>query len=194
MAKETTVTLIERIPRTSTIESFRFTSEEDIDFLPGQFLKLCFDRNNPHNQELNKYLSFSSSPTKKYIEVTKRLSSSTFSQKLKSLQIKDEITISAPMGNIVFKPEYKKIGFLIGGIGITPVISIMEYIQDTHLDTDVLLIYSNRTEEEIAFRNILDNWRSQHKHFRIIYTLTDCTPQDPICRGGRIDKDLVLAQ
>ncbi len=80
--KEIHVTLSERIKRTSTIESFRFKSDERAEFLPGQFLQLILDQENRNNSDLNKYLSFSSAPNKDYFEVTKRISDSKFSQTL----------------------------------------------------------------------------------------------------------------
>lgn len=191
MPKEITLRLTEKIPRTPTIESFRFTGAERIDFLPGQFLQMCFDPADGTNHQLNKYLSFSSSPTQSYIEVTKRLSDSAFSQKLKNLKSQDEVVIRAPMGAVTFTGKEKHIGFLIGGIGITPVISIIEYIVTKNLATDILLVYSNRNREEIAFRTELDQWSRQRKNFTLIYTLTDCESDDPICRQGRIDKELL---
>jgi len=139
------VKFLERIKRTPTVESFRFMPEKRIDFLAGQFLRVIFDRDNLENKELNKFLSFSSSPCREYIEVTKRLSDSAFSQRLKSLKKDDEILIKAPLGSCVFNKDFKNIAFLIGGIGITPVISMLEYIQDENLDTDVMLFYSNRS-------------------------------------------------
>lgn len=182
--------LIDRIKRTASVESFRFTLAERIDFFPGQFLQAIFDKDNQTNKELNKYLSFSSSPMKDYIEVTKRLSNSKFSQRLSSLRIGDRILLKAPLGSCVFKDDYKKIGFLIGGIGITPAISIIEYIVDKKLDTDILLIYSNRTEEDIAFRKELDNWKSINNNLKVLYSITECEPKDKDCFFGRIDKDL----
>jgi ferredoxin-NADP reductase len=181
--------LIERIKRTPTVESFRFIPEEKPDFIAGQFLQLILDPANPNNKELNKYLSFSSSPTKNYIEVTKRLSESRFSQALKNLKVNDQILINAPLGACVFKDEYKGIGFLIGGIGITPVISIIEYIAEKGLDTDVCLIYSNRTEEEIAFKPELDSWRSQN--IKIHYVITESQAKENNYIFGRIDNNLV---
>ncbi len=191
MPKEFTVHLTEKISRTPTIESFRFSAREKIDFLPGQFLQLCFDPADKTNSRLNKYLSFSSSPTHDYIEVTKRLSDSAFSEKLKGLQPGDEVLIRGPLGNITFTGDQPRIGFLIGGIGITPVISIIEYIVIRNLTTDILLVYSNRTAEEIAFRAELDQWKKERDNFTLIYTLTDCEPQDPVCRRGKIDKELL---
>lgn len=179
------------IKRTPTIKSFRFQGKEKIVFLPGQFLQVMFDRGNPGNRELNKYLSFSSSPTKDYFEVTKRISQSSFSKKLMNLKKGDEVFFKAPLGNVVFKEEYKKIGFLAGGIGITPVISIIEYITDEKLDTDVVLFYSNRNEEEIAFRQELDYWSERNTNIKICYSITHGGSQTKEYVQGRISKDLV---
>lgn len=185
------VKLYQRIKRTPTVESFRFIPEERIDFLPGQFLKVIFDEQNIANPELNKYLSFSCSPTKNYIEVTKRISDSQFSQKLKGLQLDDSVLIQAPLGKSVFREDYRDIGFLIGGIGITPVVSIIEYIMDKKLNTRVTLIYSNRSEEEIAFREKLDLWLSKNSNLKVIYVLSETKSDDPNILSGRIDKNLI---
>ncbi|MDD5292434.1 MAG: FAD-dependent oxidoreductase [Candidatus Omnitrophica bacterium] len=185
---------IESIPRTQTVTSFRFSPGQKVDFIPGQFLQVIFDESNISNRELNKYLSFSSSPAKEYIEVTKRLSESQFSQRLKSLNPGDEILLKAPLGSCVFKEEYKKICFLIGGIGITPVISILEYLTENKSETDAVLFYSNRTEEEIAFRKELDHWQSVNDKIKIVYALTDSQPKDKRCVFGRIDESLIKSR
>ena len=182
--------LLNKVKRTPTIESFRFQPSEELDFIPGQFLQIIFDEENSLNRELNKYLSFSSSPNKSYFEVTKRLSDSKFSQKLRELKEGDSIKVKAPFGNCVFKENYEKIGFLIGGIGITPVISIIEYIAERNLATDVILFYSNKSEEEIAFKDELDQW-NKRVNIRIFYSITECQPKDKTCLQGYISKDMV---
>ncbi|MDD2751837.1 MAG: FAD-binding oxidoreductase [Candidatus Omnitrophica bacterium] len=189
--KEFKARLVDIIKRTETVKSFRFILPEKASFLPGQFLQVIFDQENRQNKELNKYLSLSSSPTKDYIEVTKRISQSAFSGKLESLKINDEVLLKLPLGDCVFKEEYKSIGFLIGGIGITPVISILEYIHEQKLDTDAYLFYSNRTEEEIAFRKELDYWQSGSKNIKVFYTVTQCEPKIKNCAFGFIDKKLL---
>jgi len=188
------IKLIERIKRTQDIESFCFLPEKKIDFIAGQFLRIIFDEENRENKDLNKYLSFCSSPCQEYIEVTKRLSESNFSQRLKNLKINDKVLCKAPMGNCIFKDSYQKIGFLIGGIGITPVISIIEYIVDKKLSTDVALLYSNRTESDIAFKKELDYWQAINKNIKVFYTVTECEPKDNSCIFGRIDKELLLTK
>ncbi len=183
--------LKKRIKRTDEVESFRFSKEESLDFLPGQFTQLIFDKDNPQNGNLNKFLSFSSSPTKDYLEVTKKLRQSQFSLRLKNLKEGDEVYLKEPQGSCYFKPEHKKIAFLIGGIGITPVISIIEYIIDKKINTDAILIYSNRYED-IAFKDKLDSWAADNPNLKITYTLTDCEPKDKTCITGRVDKDLII--
>jgi len=192
--KQTRVRFIEKIKRTSSVMSFRFLPPEKIDFIPGQFLQLIFDEKNRKNKDLNKYLSFSCSPQKPYIEATKRLSESEFSSKLANLAKGDEILIQAPLGNIVFRQEMKNIAFLIGGIGITPVISILEYICEKNLATDALVFYSNRSEEDIAFRKELDSLCRINRNIKIVYTVTECAPKDDACVFGFIDKNLISAK
>ena len=187
------VKLLEKLERTSSVFSFRFSYAKKIDFVPGQFLQIIFDENNAPNKELNKYLSFSSSPSKDYIEVTKRISSSGFSKRLLDLIPGQEVLIKAPFGNCIFRAEDKKILFLIGGIGITPVISIIEYVVEKKLDNDIMLIYSNRSEEDIAFKRELDMWQNR-SNLKIFYTVTDCQPQTQSCIFGRIDEELIRSK
>lgn len=182
---------IESIARTPSVKSFRFTAEKALDFLPGEFMQVMFDSENEGNKDLNKYLSLSCSPFKHYIEVTKRISQSTFSQRLLALEKGDEILLKAPLGTCVYKDEYKKIAFVIGGIGITPVISIIAYIVDKGLGTDVHLVYSNRTEEEIAFKHELDSWESQQGNIKVCYTVTECQPKDKKCFFGHINEAML---
>jgi len=185
------VKFTERIKRTPTIESFRFAQKEKIDFKAGQFLKLIFDENDLQDKELNKYLSFSNSPDKDYIEVTKRLSESAFSKKLNALKAGDEVLIQAPFGKCTIESSHKNIVFLVGGIGITPVISIIEDIVGKELNNRAGLIYSNRTEAEIAFKDKLDEWKDANKNIKICYTITEYQPKDKTYVFGRIDEGLI---
>jgi len=190
--KRITATFTERIKRTPSIESFRFSCKERVDFIPGQFAQIIFDRDAEQNKELNKYLSFSSSPLRDYVEFTKRMSQSAFSQKLNSLKPQDELIVKGPMGNCTLREEHQRIGFLIGGIGITPVISIIEYIADKKLSIDVKLLYSNRTENEIAFKKELDEWSAVCPNVQVFCSITDCPPEDKQCAFGMLNREVLL--
>ena len=84
--REAAGVLRERVARTPSVESFRFDLPEKLHFSPGQFGQVIFDPGERKNRDLNKYLSFSSAPERDYVEVTKRLSDSEFSRRLRSLR------------------------------------------------------------------------------------------------------------
>ena len=184
--------LIERIKRTESIESFRFSTAEKLPFSAGQFMRVIFNRDNLEDKELNKYLSLSCSPNKSYVEVTKRLSDSRFSAALKALTPGDSVFLNGPLGNCTLREDYKKIAFLIGGIGITPVVSILEYIFENKLDIDSEILYSNKNENDIAFKNELDTWSKINKAIKICYLVSETKPKDGATIFGRIDKGSIL--
>lgn len=185
--KEIYGTFIERIQRTPTVFSFRFKPEEEVNFIPGQFMEVIFDEK---DKDLRHFLSFSSSPLKDYIEFTKRISESRFSERLKKLNPGDKILFKLPLGSCVFKEEYEKIGFIIGGIGITPVISILEYIENKNLSSAALLIYSNRNEEESAFKEELDIWK-ENLNLNVVYLISSGKTKDKTIKKGLIDFDFL---
>jgi len=47
--KDCRVKLIEKIEQTDLVKSFRFSLNERLDFLPGQFLRVIFDEENGQN-------------------------------------------------------------------------------------------------------------------------------------------------
>ncbi|MDA4127829.1 MAG: oxidoreductase, partial [Thaumarchaeota archaeon] len=61
---------------------------------------------------------------------------------------------------------------LAGGIGITPLKGMAEYASDKALPIPVRLLYSNSSEEDIAYRSELKGLERQNPRFRVIHTLT----------------------
>ncbi len=179
--------LKEKIKRTDAVASFRFEIDEKINFSPGQFMEVILDK---ENKDLKHYLSFSSSPARDYVEFTKRISDSAFCKKLMELKEGDEVLLKLPLGDCVYKEEYGKIGFLIGGVGITPVISMLEHISDKNLNTDAVLFYSNRREGDIAFKEQLDEWREK-ENIEVIYFVTAEEPQDKSIKFTLLNADVL---
>ncbi|HPG29373.1 MAG TPA: FAD-dependent oxidoreductase [bacterium] len=191
--KEFKAKLIEKIQRTPSVQSLRFSAGEKIEFIAGQFMQVIFDESNAANRELNKFLSFSCAPDKDYFEITKRLSGSKFSDKLRELKINDSVKFKAPFGTCLLNPDkHKKTVFLVGGIGITPVISILEDEAEKQNCKDIILFYANRNDEEIAFRKELDLLKNRIEKIKIFYIVSECKTGDENCVVGGIDNDIVL--
>lgn len=183
--------VLDIIQRTHNVNSFRFKVKEDVDFKSGQFFFVIIKID---GTERTKHFSFSNSPTEKgYVEFTKRITDSEFSQALERLKTGDWARLKMPYGSFTFGGEYKKIAFLSGGIGITPIRSICKFATDSMLPTDMVLLYGNNREEDIIFRQDLDNMQSVNKNLRIVYTLTSLDIDRKIWKGktGYIDDTMI---
>ncbi len=186
--------VLDIIPRTHDVKSFRFRMKEDVDFKPGQFFFVTIKID---GAERTKHFSFSNSPTEKgYVEFTKRITESRFSKALDRLNIGDWGRLKMPYGSFTFEGEYEKISFLSGGIGITPIRSICKYIADKALPTDIVLLYGNHKEEDIIFRQDLDSMQEANKNIRIVYTLTSPDVDKQVWQGrtGYIDDKMINQQ
>ncbi len=171
----------EIIQRTHNVKSFRFKIEKEVDFKAGQFFFVTIRID---GAERTKHFSFSNSPTEKgYVEFTKRITGSEFSRALERLKAGDWARLKMAYGSFTLGGEYEKIAFLSGGIGITPIRSICKFATDLMLPTDMVLLYGNDREEDIIFRQDLDNMLSVNNNLRIVYTLTSSDINRKIWKG-----------
>ncbi len=177
----------ESIQRTRDIISVRFTKPAGFDYSPGQFIFVTVGSG---NDEVTKHLSLSSSPTEDFLEVTKRLTGHPFSNALAALKEGDKVKLKGPFGKFTFAGGHKKIGMLSGGIGVTPLRSIIKYIFDKMLDTDVVLFYSNSREDDIAFEKEFEDMTKESPKFDVLNTVTK---PGPSWTGltGRITADMI---
>ncbi|WP_367344205.1 ferredoxin--NADP reductase [Methanomethylovorans sp.] len=182
---------IDIIKRTHDVKSFRFRRPEDFDFKPGQYILVSLT---VEGKVVTKAFSLSSSPTEKdHIEFTKKLTGHPFSEVLDNMKVGDSAVISGPFGKMTFEGEYAKVALLSGGIGITPMISICRYCTDMRLDTDIMVIYSNKTESDLAFREELDEMMRNNSNLKVVYTLTRASESWTGCRE-RICENMVVRE
>jgi ferredoxin-NADP reductase len=181
----------EIIPRTQDMISYRFPRPNELDYKPGQYMLVTIKAG---GKELTHPFSLSSSPTEKdYIEFTKKLTDSEYSNTLKALKPGDWASIDAPHGTFTFQGEHQKIVMLAGGVGITPFRSICRYSTDTHLTSSIVLLYGCRSENEIAFKTELEEMQQQNPNLKVIFILNEASSQ---WKGhvGFIKAELVKSQ
>jgi ferredoxin-NADP reductase len=175
MANKLEVKIKEIIQRTYNVKSFRLEVGDNIDFIAGQFLHVTLKIGESYMAD--RYLSISSSPTEKgYIEFTKKITQSDFSRALDNLKSGDSVTVEYPFGNFTLKDEHAKITFLSGGIGITPIRSMCKYVVDKKLDTDIILVYANRSIKDIVFKEDFDAMQKQHPKLKVAHVLCEPAP------------------
>ena len=95
------------------------------------------------------------------------------------------------ISNVICKREYKKNEFkkilmIAGGTGITPMVQILREIQENEkVKTEVNLIFSNKTENDVFLNEILENF--EFVNFVKIFSETD----NKKYFKGHINKEIV---
>ena len=170
---EVLLTLAETRRETPDVRSFVFTPNAPVGHRAGQYLMLRMDAPGD-SRGPSRTFTISSSPTEgDRIMITTRVSPSPFKQRLGSLPPGTELKARVPMGTFTL-PENPApwVVFLADGIGITPFRAIIRYATDVELPTDILLLYSCRTPEDIVFRNELEDLAHRNPRLRIVTTVT----------------------
>src|SRR6202007_390721 len=101
------------------------------------------------------------------------------------------VEASGPYGRFYFDETlHKNIVLIAAGSGITPMISILRYIDDLKMSTQVTLLYFLRTQAGIIFQNELSRLERALPDFR--YKVCLSRP-DPEWTGasGRLTAELV---
>jgi ferredoxin-NADP reductase len=135
-------------------------------------------------------MSIATSPTRPNLEYAVRVSDSSFKRAFASLRPGDSVKVQGPFGRFLLKEDRPAV-LLAGGIGITPLKGMAEYAQDTALPIPVRLVYSNRSEDEIAYRAELEELQRRNPRFRVLNTLTGKVAKGWDGYVGRIDARLL---
>jgi ferredoxin-NADP reductase len=192
MPYEAELKIKEIIQRTHNVKSIRLETKENVDFKAGQYMIVTVKAD---GKDLTRYLSISNSPTEDgYIEFTKKLTNSDFSNTINRIKVGDLVKVRYPFGKFTFDGEYEKIAFLSGGIGITPIRSITKYVVDKKLGTDMVLIYGNQCIDDIAFKDDFNLMQKESPNFKVIHVLNDDTKCDIPVKVGFITKEIVIEE
>lgn len=183
--------IVDETPDTKSI--YLGLTNTNFEFKPGQFVALYLDVNDPKGNR--RAFSIASSPTEKdFLLLASKITDTPYKNKLNSLKQGDEVVIDGPYGKLELQSDYsQKAIMLAGGIGITTLRCFIKYATDKKLPLKIVLLYSNKTPEDIAFKKDLDNLTKQNKNFILVNTIT--RPEESKTkwkeRIGRIDENLV---
>lgn len=173
---------------TPTVHSVKFEKPPGFHFEPVQF---CGLELSTESGGIEYPMSLACSPTKPYLEFGARVSSSPWKEAFAALRPGDVAEVDGAYGHFVLDESSPTV-LVAGGIGITPLKGMAEYAADRQLPIDVRLVYSNRSEDEIAYRSELERLTRQNSRFEVVYTLTRPPERSSWSgRRGRIDPDLL---
>lgn len=168
---------LERIERTPASVSYRFTRPAGLNFTAGQYMLVDLGNGLIHP------LTISSCPEEtEFIEFTKRTSDSPYCHRLQSLEKGETIKVKGPAGTFSCDASGKTIVMIAGGIGITPLRSILTSLEKKQEKLcTITLIYGNLNREDIAFRDELENLKLAD--YRLVHVLSDTTGMENAHKG-----------
>lgn len=131
---------------------------KDFKIEPGQFMILRF---------LSKKLwwqahpfSLSRAPNGKNLRVTIK-NVGDFTSQIGNIKNGTRVIIDGPYGKFIERHEPRKILLIAGGIGITPIIALIEAMSKHK--KDIVVLYGNKQEKDIVFKKELDRLRKRYK-------------------------------
>jgi glycine betaine catabolism B len=171
------------------IRTFRFARPDGFEFTPGQFLTI---RMRADGEDLVRCYSLSSSPAARgYLDITVKRQGKVSGLLHSSLRPASVVPIKAPAGAFTYPVrDDRPLLLLAGGIGITPLLSMLRHATETEPARPVALFYSARREEHLAFRDEIATLARRHPQVRVTYAVTE-GPAGAGVYPGRIDETLI---
>ena len=154
---------------------YSFKKPEVFHFKPGQYLEWTIPTTKTDARGNRRYFTIASSPTEVELKLGIRFNTpgSGFKKFLQGLKPQDSITAGQLIGDFTLPSDKsKKLVFIAGGIGVTPFRSIIKYLLDINEKRDIVFFYSNKTENEIAYKDIFDE-AARKLNIKVVYILSD---------------------
>jgi len=164
--------------------------EKDFQFIPGQNVTIKHIFN---GEEIRRSYSICSSPFEDELRVAiKKVAGGTFSTFAnEELKKRDVLEVLPPTGNFytpILSSQKKNYVFIAAGSGITPVISLIKTILATEKESDVTLLYGNKTLASVIFKEQLESLKDQYlDRFNLHHVFSRETTESDF-NSGRIDE------
>ena len=155
--------------------AFYFEKPKGVSFFAGQHMDIKLV-NPPETDEkgTTRHFTLVSSPSEPDLVITTRLRDSAFKRILRKMDIGEELVIGAPHGSFTLHDDPTRPAiFLAGGIGITPVYSIVKDVLERNLPYKLAVFYSNRRPEDAPFLYDLESWAQHHENLTLVATMTE---------------------
>jgi len=164
-------------------------------FNPGQHLTL---RTQLNGAEVRRSYSICATPDDGELRVAvKKIDGGAFSTFAnEAIKVGDEIEVMTPQGRFGLAPDpaaTRNYLAIAAGSGITPIMSIVGAVLTRERNSRVMLIYGNRTSQNIIFREALEDLKDRFLDRFSVFHVLSREPQDIALFDGRIDGDKIAA-
>lgn len=161
-------------------------------YLPGQFLTVTVPID---GKSVKRSYTIASSPTQHdYAEITVKHEEGGVVSGYLHDRIKegDLLEFSGPSGSFIFTGRECKCILLIGGgVGITPLMSVLRYLTDRSWPGDIYLLYGIHSPQDYIFREELEYLQRRHPNLHVVVTASHPEGTDWKGPTGRITRELI---
>lgn len=154
--------------------AFYFEKPAGFTFKAGQYVQLALpDPPETDDEGNDRVFSIASAPFERDLMMATRMRDSAFKRLLRDLPLGTEFQMEGPYGSFVLHSDtsYPAV-FIAGGIGITPVRSIVIQAAQDKTGHEIYLFYSNRRPEEAAFLKDLVAAEEENPRYKFAGTMT----------------------
>jgi ferredoxin-NADP reductase len=173
--------------------AFHFEKPAGFEFRAGQFADYTLiDPPETDAEGDTRGFSLAYAPYESDLVVATRMRDTAFKRVLKDLPIGTEVKLDAPYGDFTLhKTETTPAVFIIGGIGVTPVRSMVA--QATHDKTShkITLLHSARTPADLPFASDFVHFAQENPNFAYVPVASDAAPDDWPGEHGRVDETMI---
>lgn len=155
-------------------------------YAPGQFCFISF-RSQHISSEEHPFTIASSPAQLSRVEFIIRISGD-WTGELKYLQPGDKMLMDGPFGHFshLSVPEASEIIMIAGGIGITPMLSMLRYMADQNDQRKITLVWSNQSADHVVAGGEFNELESKLKNFTLRHVWT--RSRAPVIAGRRLDR------
>lgn len=173
--------------------AFHWQKPEGFTFKAGQFGDFTLIDPPETDEEGNtRGFSLASAPYEEDLMTATRLRDTAFKRVERNLPVGTEVKMDAPYGSFTLhKTETTPAVFLIGGIGITPVRSIIAQATQDTSPIKITLFYSNKTPEDAAFLADLDGFAKENQNFTFVPVMTRLSPDEWKGETGHVSSEML---
>jgi len=165
------LTLLEKELLAENIWAFRFRPETPLTWVAGQFIQVKLPHDHPDAEGTKRWFTVSSAPYEGIIQITTRVTPSTFKQALAALPVGGQLPLIAePEGDFTWVDTDRPLVFVAGGIGMTPFRSILRQRFHDHQPLGVTLIYGSRTAD-MPFKDEFTEMSAANPGFKVEYVV-----------------------
>lgn len=179
---------------TPTVKSFRLAlPAPTFSFWPGQWVDLYIEAPAEGPNGIIGGFSITSSPLHRdYIELAiKKIPEGQASLYLHDCsRAGDTVIIDGGYGDFYYRERMgNRLVLIAGGIGITPLISMIRFVDEAQLNVDLTLVYSAKRPSELVFFEELQATAAHNSHIRCHFTVTAPDREPWAGDIGRIDRN-----